>query len=348
MGNLTLKKNRYGLLSDGSKVHLYTVSNGRMSFSVSDYGCTITSILLPSNNGKSVDVLLGYDSLDGYLTHDGCYGTIVGRFANRIGNASFTLDGEKYSLDKNDGGNCLHGGFDRWERKVWKAKEVYTENGLGIEFTRLSPDGEQGMPGNVKISVTYLLNDENVLTLDYRAVTDKATPINMTNHSYFNLKGVYGGTVEDQILRMDCDKYLEIDSGLIPTGRQIDVEGTPFDFRKEKSIGQDLSKTNGGYDHCYCLANPSADGKLVKFAELKDPSSGRRMTVATTQPGVQLYTANTIKGIRGKDNIEFKNYGAVCIETQHYPDSPNKGDFPSTILRPGKEYHEVTQYSFEF
>jgi len=348
MGNLSFKKNRFGQLSNGSKVHLYTISNGKMSFSTTDYGCTITSIILPAREGKKVDVLVGFDSLEGYLTHGGCYGTIVGRFANRIGNGTFTLDGVKYNLDINNGPNTLHGGFDRWERKVWKAKKVHNKNGLGIEFTRKSYDGEQGMPGNVKISVTYLLNENNVLTLDYRATTDKATPINMTNHAYFNLKGVHGGTIEDQILKMDCDKYLEIDDGLIPTGKLLDVKNTAFDFTSPKTIGQDIKQTGDGYDHCYCLTNPSENEEPRLFAELKDPASGRKMTVATTQPGVQLYTANSIAGIVGKDNFEFVDHGAVCIETQHYPDSPNKKEFPTTILRPGEEYHQITQYGFEF
>ncbi len=347
MGNFSCKKNRFGLLSDGSKVHLYTVSNGKMSFSASDYGCTLTSIILPTKNGGKVDVLMGFDSLEGFLTHGGCYGTIVGRFANRIGNGTFTLDGKKYNLDINNGPNTLHGGFDRWERKVWKAKKVHTKNGVGIEFSRRSFDGEQGMPGNVDISVTYLLNENNVLSLEYRAISDKATPINMTNHAYFNLKGVRGGTIENQILKMDCDKYLEIDEGLIPTGRYLDVKGTAFDFTTAKEIGKDIASTGDGYDHCFCINNPdSKEPKL--FAELSDPESGRKMTVATTQVGVQLYTANSVKGIMGKDNIPFVNHGAVCIETQHYPDSPNKSEFPSTILRPGEEYREVTQYGFIF
>ena len=190
MSAVSVKKNKFGLLSDGTKVHLFTVSNGKMSFSCSDYGCTVTSIVLPAKGGSQVDVLLGYSSLEGFLNSDLCFGTVVGRFANRIGNASFTLDGVRYQLDKNDAGiNTLHGGFDRYEKKMWKAKKVSSRFGKGVRFTRLSPDGEQGFPGNVNISVSYYLNESNTITMEYHASTDKATPLNLTNHAYFNLKG---------------------------------------------------------------------------------------------------------------------------------------------------------------
>ena len=347
MSNMKLKKAKFGLLSDGTKVHLYTISNGKMSFSATDYGCTITSIMLPAKNGTQVDALLGYSSFEGYLNSGLCFGTVVGRYANRIGGASFTLDGVKYTLDQNDGKNTLHGGFDRYEKKMWKAKKIRTSAGLGVQFTRTSYDGEQGFPGNVKIKVTYTLNEDNTITLDYKAKTDKATPINLTNHAYFNIKGYNGGSVLDQELTLDCPEYLEVDAGLIPTGKRIAVKDTPFDFTRPKLIGKDFAKMGSGYDHCYCLAKPNKE-VCVHFATVCDPASGRKMHVATTQPGVQFYSANWIDGVQGKQGFIYHNHDALCLETQAFPDSPNKQDFPATILRPGEEYHEVTEYSFEF
>lgn len=347
MGKLNLKKNVFGVLSDGTEVHLYTISNGKMSFSATDYGCTITSILLPAANGTKVDVLLGYSSLEGFLNSGLCFGTIVGRFANRIGNAEFTLDGKKYTTDKNDGKNTLHGGFDRYEKKMWDAREVETEAGLGIEFTRTSYDGEQGFPGNLKLSVTYTLNENNTVTLDYKAVTDSPTPVNLTNHAYFNLKGYNGGSVEDQELMLTCPEYLEVGKDLIPTGKKLSVKGTAFDFTEPKLIGKDIAKTGVGYDHCYCLAETDSE-KPVHFATVKDPSSGRKMHVATTQPGCQFYSANYIEGVQGKQGFIHHNHEALCLETQAYPDAPNKDNFPDSILRPGDEYHQITEYTFEF
>lgn len=349
MAHFTCKKERFGLLSDGHKVHLYTISNGKMTVSVTDYGCTLTSIRLPAKRGTSVDVLLGYSSLDGYINSTCCFGPAVGRFANRISGAAFTLDGIKYELDKNDNGkNMLHGGFDRWEKKVWKAKKIHTENGMGVQFKRTSRDGEQGFPGTVKVCVTYTLSDDNVLALDYVATTDKATPLNITNHAYFNLKGHNGGSIFDQELHLDCSHYLEVDDELIPTGEQIAVTGTPFDFTKGKLIGRDIEAAGGGYDHCFCLAKPSKTGDLVPFATLKDPESGRQMHVATNQPGVQFYSANFIEGEKGKEGVEYHKHGGLCLETQGYPDAPNKPQFPSCILRPGETYHHRTTYGFVF
>ncbi|MFA6936663.1 MAG: aldose epimerase family protein [Treponema sp.] len=344
---MKLKKAKFGIMSDGTKVHLYTVSNGKMSFSVTDYGCTLTSIILPAKNNTTVDALLGYSSFEGYLNSGYCFGTVVGRFANRIGGASFTLDGKKFNLDKNDGENTLHGGFDRYEKKMWKAKEVRTSAGLGVQFTRKSYDGEQGFPGNVKIKVTYTLNENNTITLDYKATSDKSTPINLTNHAYFNLRGYNGGSVLDQELQLDCNEYLEVDSGLIPTGKKIKVEGNAFDFTKAKLIGKDFAEVGSGYDHCFCLSNPNSN-EPVKFATVKDPESGRKMNVSTTLPGVQFYSANWIDGIQGKQGFVYHNHDALCLETEGFPDSPNKESFPSTILHPGEEYHQITEYNFEF
>lgn len=349
MSAVSVKKNKFGLLSDGTKVHLFTVSNGKMSFSCSDYGCTVTSIILPAKGGSQVDVLLGYSSLEGFLNSDLCFGTVVGRFANRIGNASFTLDGVRYQLDKNDAGiNTLHGGFDRYEKKMWKAKKVSSRFGKGVRFTRLSPDGEQGFPGNVNISVSYYLNESNTITMEYHASTDKATPLNLTNHAYFNLKGYNGGDISSHLLSMDCGHYLEVDKNLIPTGTLVPVTDTPYDFTKAKAMGKDIDSVGYGYDNCYVLSHPATTEEPVLFASVTEPESGRKMHVSTTMPGVQFYTANWIDGEKGKQGVSYVKHGAFCLETQFFPDSPNKASFPNCILRPGQDAHTVTQYSFEF
>ena len=346
MAELKCKKAKFGLLGDGTKVHLFTISNGKMSFSCTDYGCTLTSIIVPARGGKKIDVLLGCSSLDGYINSQSCFGTIVGRFANRISGATFMLDGIRYNLEKNERENSLHGGFDRYEKKVWKGKKIRTENGLGVQFTRYSYDGEQGMPGNVKIKVIYTLNEQNEITLEYFAESDKATPINLTNHAYFNLRGQDSGSIEPLELQMDCSEFLEVDNQLFPTGAKINVKDAPaFDFTKAKTIGKDIAQTGDGYDHAFCI-DGSGDKKLRLFAKLKDPESGRSMTMATTEPAVQIYTGNFIEGLVGKNGTVYHKHDAICMEAEAYPDAPNKSQFPSCILRPGEEYHQVTKYAF--
>ena len=349
MDGMKIKKKRFGLLADGTKIHLYTISNGKMSVSVTDYGCIITSIVVPDKVQKKVDLALGFSTLDGFINDNVCFGAIVGRFANRIGGASFSIDGQKYELDKNDNGvNTLHGGFFRWDKKVWKAEPVETPYGCGICFARKSFDGEQGFPGNVEVSITYTLNSMNELTLEYEAHTDKATPINITNHAYFNLKGHDGGSIADHRLTLHCPHYLEVDDKLIPTGSLISVENTPFDFRKAKLIGADLDKVGVGYDHCFCVDAYKDDGMLRLVAELEEPASGRRMEVRSTLPGIQFYTGNYIEGIKGKNGFLYHSHDALCLETEAYPDAPNKDSFPSAIVRPNEKYHQITQYSFTF
>ncbi len=347
MANLTIKKDKFGVLSDGTEVNLYTVSNGAMSFSATDYGCTLTSINLPGENQKKVDVLLGFSSLEGWIRNDSFFGVCVGRFGNRIGNCTFTLDGKKYQLDDNDFGRTLHGGFDSWGKMVWESRPVSTKNGLGVEFHRISPDGEQHFPGNVEVSQIYTLDEDNNLTIEYVATTDKATPITITNHAYFNLKGYNGGSVKDQELWLDGDYVLELDDH-VPSGKKLPVKGTAFDFKSPKLIGQDFDKVESGYDHFYCTNDFKDDGSLKDVAYVKDPASGRKMVVKTTQAGVQFYSANFIDGVVGKNGFVYKAQGGLCLETQGYPDAPNKPDFPSTILRPGEEYHQITKYCFEF
>lgn len=344
----------FGVLSDGTKVNLYTINNGNMSFSCSDYGATLTSIVLFNKDGTKTDVLCGYSTFDRFINTRSFYGVIVGRFANRIGSAKFTLDGKEYLLDKNDGKNTLHGGFDGYDKVIWNSEKIKTKNAIGVKFSRLSPDGEQGFPGNVQIEITYLLDKNNNLTCLYTATTDKATPINITNHAFFNLAGK--GTIEKHLLKMNSKQVLEVSKDLIPTGKFIDVQGTPFDFTSEKEIGKDIKAVGVGYDHCYVTEMydkenaqcglPLDDSDLVNFAQVKDPVSGHIMDVFTNMEGCQFYTGNYIGGAIGKNGVEYKAHDAFCLETQCFPDTPNKKDFPTCILQPGQKMKAKTIYSF--
>lgn len=349
------KKRKFGLLCDGTKVHLYTIKNKNMSFSCSDYGCTLTSIVLNNPDGTKTDVLLGFSTLEGWLNTKYCFGTVVGRFANRIGNAEFELDGVKYPLDKNDGPNTLHGGFEGYDKMMWKGELITEKKSAGVRFTRVSPDGEQGFPGTVRMEVKYLLDENNNLSCCYSATTDKATPINITNHAYFNLAG--NGDVGEQLLKMNSEYFLEVNDKLIPTGNFTPVAGTPFDFTAEKKIGADIAKVGAGYDHCYITEAydpenpqcgvPLSDDDLVEFCTVREPVSGREMSVYTNMEGCQFYSGNYIKGLLGKNGRVYKNHEAFCLETQAFPDTPNKEEFPTCILQPGQKMKAKTVYSFK-
>lgn len=351
-----ITRKKFGTLSNGKEVSLFTVSDGRMSVSATDYGCAITSVVLKGKDGAETDVALGYSTLDGYVAGDVFFGAFVGRFANRIGGASFSLDGEKYPLCKNDGQNSLHGGRDFWNKKVWKASVVQSKGKAGVKFSRVSPDGEQGFPGKMKVNVSYTIDGRGALSCEYTASTTKACPVNFTNHSYFNLAGF--GTIDGHILKMDCDSILEVNSKLIPTGKFTSVSGTPYDFTSPKKIGKDISRAGVGYDNCFVTpllkkngaraAVPTGKAVLARVAEVTEPESGRSMTVDTNMEGVQLYTGNWIGGYVGKDGVEYKKHGGLCLETQCFPDSPNKPSFPSCVLRPGQTLRAVTVYSFKF
>lgn len=351
---MKVTKQKFGILSDGTKVNLYTVKNKNMSFSCTDYGCTLTSIVLKNKDGSKTDVLLGYSTLEGYINSTYCFGAIVGRFANRIGKASFTLNGTKYDLDKNDGPNTLHGGFNGYDKMMWKGKVIEEDHFCGVKFTRLSPDGEQGFPGNLSLSVTYILDENNNLSCIYNAETDKATPINITNHAYFNLAG--NGNIGEHTMQMNSTKRLEVNPKLIPTGKLLDVEGTPFDFTEEKKMGAEIDKVGVGYDHCYVTEiysedNPQCgvpldDSDLVEFCTVREPKTKHVMSVYTNLAGCQFYSGNYIKGIVGKNGKVYENHDAFCLETQAFPDSPNKKDFPTCILEPGQKMKAKTVYSF--
>lgn len=333
---LSVKKEGFG------EATLYTVSNGKVTFCATDLGCTFVKILVPSKSGQVVDVLLGHDDCDGYKTGGGEIGAIVGRVANRIAGAQFTLDGKTYKLEQNDGTNCLHGGKLRYSKIIWDAKVIEGES-AGVEFTRDSPDGEQGFPGNAKLTVRYTLDESNKITLEYVATTDASTPINLTNHAYFNLNGE--GDVLGHVLTLNCDEVLALDKNFCPTGEVIPVEGTPFDFQNPRTLGEDVDKLTDtkGYDHCYLTG--ADEGDLDTVGCVVGDKSGIRMDIYTNQRGVQLYTGNYLNG-KGKGGTELKPRTGVCFETQRAPNAVNVPSFPSCILRPGETYSMKTVWAF--
>jgi aldose 1-epimerase len=313
------------------------------------YGGIITSLKVPDRNGTLGDVVLGFDHLEGYLKGHPFFGAIVGRYGNRIGGATFTLDGQTYTLAKNNGPNHLHGGVKGFDKVLWKMAAIAGQN--AIELTRTSPDGEEGYPGNLAVKVTYTLTDRNELIVDYEATTDKATPVNLTQHSYFNLAGEGSGDILGHELTINADRYTPVDATLIPTGEIASVEGTPFDFRQATPIGARINadhpqlKAGGGYDHNWVL-NRSGEG-LQLAARVVEPKSGRTLEVRTLEPGVQFYAGNFLDGsITGKGGHVYGHRTGFCLETQHYPDSPNKPNFPSTILQQGQQYKTRTVFTF--
>tara|TARA_B100000609_G_scaffold199644_1_gene205387 strand:+ start:11101 stop:12276 length:1176 start_codon:yes stop_codon:yes gene_type:complete len=333
----------FGKMPDGTPVQLYTLENASgMQVSITNYGGTVTSIVVPDKEGIMENVVLGFDNLDDYLAGTPYFGAIIGRYGNRIGKATFSLDGETYELNANDGDNHLHGGNVGFDKVLWNA-EIGDNN--TITFSYLSEDGEEGYPGNLDITVVYTLTDANELKIDYEAVTDKATPVNLTNHSYFNLSGDPESLILDHELMMDADGYTPVDAGLIPTGEIAEVEGTPFDFTEPYEIGARIDDVEGGYDHNWVL-NESAE-EMPVVATLHDPQTGRFMEVLTTEPGLQFYSGNFLDGtLTGSDGSVYNKHAALCLETQHFPDSPNKPEFPSTILNPGETYSTSTIYRF--
>ncbi len=343
--SMNLSKAEFGKMPDGSAVDLYTLTNGKgMTVKVTNYGGIITHILVPDRNGKTADVALGFDDLGGYLGGHPFFGAIAGRYANRIGNAKFTLNGKEYTLAANDGINHLHGGKVGFDKKVWKAEPVKGRNFVGVKLTYVSPDMEEGYPGTLTSVVTYELTNNNELRMNYEAVTDKDTVLNLTNHTYFNLGGIGSGDVLGHEMLFFADSYTPVDAGLIPTGEIKSVKGTPWDFLTARTIGERIGQIPGGYDHNHVLRNQS--GKLALGVKVVEPKSGRVMQVYTTQPGVQFYTGNFLDGsVKGK-GVSYGKHAGFCLETQHYPDSPNKPQFPSVVLKPGQVYRQTTVYAF--
>jgi len=348
---MKVSKKTFGLLSNGKKVHLYTLKAGDLSLSISTLGATWTSLLVPSRSKGTDDVLLGYGSFDGYVNNKYFLGVTVGRFANRIGGAKFSLGGRDHYLFKNAGENTLHGGRMPFSSRVWKAEAYEEPDGVFVRFELKSPDGEEGFPGNLVAAVSYGLTKSNEIVADYTAKVDAPCPVNLTNHAYYNLAGEGRGMdVLSTELKLYCPSYLEVDETLIPTGKILPVKNTPLDFQIRKPIGKDIgplvSTGIGGYDHCFVVDGEI--GKLRPFAEVYDPFSGRSMRGFTTQPGLQLYTANSISSLQGKIGSVYEKHGAFCLETQHYPDSPNQSGFPSAIFGPGQDYQERAVFAFDW
>jgi aldose 1-epimerase len=340
-------KHPFGKTTDGTPVEIYTLKDGTVEARIMTYGGIIQSLKIPDRKGNIADVVLGFDSLSGYEKNPGPYfGALIGRYANRIAHGEFKLDGHTYTLPKNDGDNTLHGGTRGFDKVVWKAKEIPD----GIELTHVSKNGDQGFPGTLTAVVKYTLAG-NILHIDYSATTDKDTVVNLTNHSYWNLSGQGNGTILHDEVKIDASHFTPVNTNLIPTGVLEPVAGTPFDFRKLTVIGSRINENNEqlrnarGYDDNWVLDKPA--GKLGEAAEVYDPTSGRVLTVWTTQPGIQFYTGNFLDGtIKGKDGKVYVHRAALALETQHYPDSPNQPKFPTTELKPGQRYHEVTEFRF--
>ena len=341
----------FGTLPDGREATLYTLTNSSgMEVKITNYGGIITSIKVPDRDGNMGEVTLGYDSLDQYLAASPYFGCITGRFANRIAQGQFTLGEESYTLVANNGPNHLHGGTEGFDKKLWGAEHFSETGASGVVMTYVSPDGEEGYPGTLTVTVTYTLTDENGLQIDYEATTDKATVINLTNHAYFNLKDGGASSALDHELRIMADRYIPTDETNIPLGPLASVEGTPFDFRTATPIGARIEDDNEqltfgyGYDHTYVF-NKEGDA-LQLGAEVYEPTTGRLMEVLTTEPGVQLYTGNHLDGSLEGRGVAFERRSAFCLETQHFPDSPNQPEYPSTVLNPGETYASTTVYRF--
>ena len=347
----TISKEDFGQTGDGQKVDLYTLTNANgMTVNITNYGGIITKLTAPDKKGEWADVVLGFDSLPPYLAGHPYFGALVGRYGNRIAKGKFKLNGQEYTLAINNGPNALHGGTKGFDKVVWKATEVKKDSTVGLQLEYTSKDMEEGYPGNLNVKIVYTLDNDNALSIDYTATTDKATVINLTNHSYFNLSGLKRDILDHEV-SIASDSIVPVDANLIPTGKLRAVEGTPFDFRKSTKINAGVNKTEdeqikngGGYDHCWVLKR--TDKGLMHFATVKDPESGRIMEVFTTEPAVQFYTGNFLDGtLKGKNATYVKRFG-LCLETEHYPDSPNQPQFPSTELKPGDTYHTTTKYRF--
>ncbi|MFN8486282.1 MAG: aldose epimerase family protein [Caldilineaceae bacterium] len=339
----------FGQMPDGTAVDLFTLTNDHeVTVNITNYGGIIVAVTMPDRQGKIGDVVLGFDTLAEYIDHNPFFGALCGRYANRIANAQFTLDGVTYQLAQNDGPNTLHGGRRGFDKVVWEATETSDAESASIKLTYLSKDGEEGYPGNLMVAVTYTLNNQNELRIDYAALTDKPTILNLTNHSYFNLAG--SGDNLNHVLQLNADRFTPVNSTLIPTGVLQPVEGTPLDFRQPHAIGERIGQPyeqlqlGRGYDHNWVVNG--ASGALRLAATAWEQSTGRRLDVYTTQPGIQFYSGNFMTDGVGKNGVPYHWRSAFCLETQHFPDSPNQPQFPTTVLRPGEQYAETTVFKF--
>jgi aldose 1-epimerase len=345
---MDIKRDLFGNLPDGTAVDIYTLTNtSGLEARIMTYGATLVSLKLPDRGGALADVNLGFDTLEGYLGTHPYFGVIVGRYANRIAKGRFTLDGVGYTLALNNNGNTLHGGLKGFDKVVWKAEAIQFADSVGLKLTYLSKDMEEGYPGNLAVTVVYALANAGELRIDYEAVTDKKTPVNLTNHAYWNLKGEGNGDILDHVLKLEADRYTAVDSPvtLIPTGEIAAVAGTPLDFTAPHTLGERIARVEGGYDHNFVLK--SGGGKLALAARVEALSSGRAMEIWTDQPAIQLYTGNFLDGtVVGKGGQAYRKHSGFCLETQHFPDSPNHPNFPTTILEPGQTYRTTTVHKF--
>ena len=340
---MSIAKRNFGVLASGEEASLFVLECRDIAITLTDYGATLVSILLPDGRGGRDDILLGSSTLAGCAAKHPFFGVTVGRYANRIGASRFVLGAKEYRLAANDGENHLHGGLKGFNTFVWKAEASEGTRGPAVKFSRTSPDGEEGYPGELSVSVVFTLRPEGAISIAYEARTNAQTVVCLTNHAYFNLRGEGTGSILDHILRLDASRYLPVGANLIPSGGPIAVEGGPFDFRKPKPIGRDIAAA-GGYDHCFVIDREGPG--LAEFGEAREPVTGRRMTAATTLPGVQLYSGNSLAGFPGKRGSTYEKHSGFCLETELYPDSPNRSDFPSSVLRPGETWAHSTEYRF--
>jgi aldose 1-epimerase len=347
---MSVKKEPYGNMPDGAAVDLYTLTNAKgLKVKIITYGATITDVEVPDRNGKIENITLFRDSLKDFMDKNTpFFGSTVGRYGNRIAKGKFTLDDKEYTLATNNGPNSLHGGIKGFDKVLWEAEPIESKDSVGVKFTYVSPDGEEGYPGTLTTQVVYSLTDQNELKMDYTATTDKPTVVNLTNHCYWNLSGAGSGDILGTQLMINADGFLPVDDGLIPTGEVKPVKGTPMDFTKTTTIGSRIEQVGSnptGYDHCYVL-NKKEGEALSLVAKAVDPKSGRIMEVYTTEPAVQFYTGNFLDGSITAGGKTYQKNAAFCLETQHYPDSPNQPKFPSTVLRPGETYKHFTMHKF--
>lgn len=343
---MNITKKNFGEVG-GKQVFQYTLTNKNgMTVKILNYGGIVKQIIVPGKDGDKADVALGYDSLHQYLEDTPYFGALVGRYGNRIAKGKFTLDGQTYQLATNNGPNHLHGGIKGFDKVVWDATDFLEPTKTGVVLTYFSKDLEEGYPGNLDVKVTYTLTADNELMIDYEAETDKTTIINLTHHSYFNLKGHGNGDILGHQMEIFADQYVPVDELLIPTGELLPVKGTPMDFKKPITIGKRIAEVEGGYDHCWVLNN--FDGKLRLVARVTEPISGRVMKVLTDQPGLQFYSGNFLNGTNiGKGSTAYQKHFGFCLESEHFPDSPNQPAFPSVVLKPGEKYKTQTIYQFE-
>jgi len=343
-----LKRTDFVVTVEGKPTALYVLMNGSGAEAcITNYGGRLVSLMVPDKNGKMTDVVLGYDNIDAYVLSNGNFGALIGRFGNRIANGRFTLDDVEYTLPQNNNGHCLHGGPDGYHTVVWTARQISRQT---LELTYFSVDGEAGFPGNLNIKVTYTLTNDNAIDIAYEATTNKATVVNLTNHSYFNLSGMHDQPILDHIIQINADSFTKVDETRIPTGELASVEGTPLDLRQPIAVGARIDEDynqlviGGGYDHCWVL---NTNGNISQLAaKVVSPTSGIGMEVYTNEPGIQLYAGNAMREDIGKHGVTYSRRGALCLETQHYPDSPNKPEFPTTVLRPGETYKSRCIYKF--